>query len=89
MSVLPWPMLVGPGELTTAPSAMVSDPTRQAQNSPIVSEPSAFRTEPWPVTVATVMPPKASPTITSPFTFTAPPLEIVSVPGPPLVSPPT
>src|SRR5262244_3304626 len=51
LSVLPTPMDVRPGELTTPPSAMVSVPiTLQPQLlAPIASELNAFKTEPAPV----------------------------------------
>src|SRR5262249_42595092 len=54
LSVLPAAIDVGVRELTTPPSAMVSGATRlqpQPLSPPIVSELSAFRTEPAPVTV--------------------------------------
>ena len=93
LSVLPAKMSVEPGELTTAPSATVSVPTRgppQPQlGPPIVREFETFKTEPGPVTVTNEVPVMPSPTAMRPFTFTAPPLAIVSVPGPLVVPPPT
>src|SRR5262249_15520374 len=55
LSVLPAAIDVGPGELTTPPSAIVNVPTSGPQpqpTPPIVSDVAAFRTEPAPVTVA-------------------------------------
>src|SRR3954471_8460892 len=85
LSVLPLPIPVKPGELTTPPLATVRVPTRQSQGSPIASEVSAFKTEPAPVTVTVEVKVAPSPTLMAPFTLTTPPLEIVSVPGPPLL----
>src|SRR6516225_5726860 len=76
LSVLPAAIDVGPGELTTPPSATVSVPTRlqpQPLSPPIVSELSAFRTEPAPVTV-TVEAPVTSPMIVDVVELTTPPL---------------
>src|SRR5580700_1331399 len=89
LRVLPAPMPVKPGELTTPPLATVSVPTRQSQGSPMTSDVSAFNTEPGPVTVANELPVRASPIPTAALTFTVPPLAIVSVPGPGVVPLPT
>jgi hypothetical protein len=89
LSVLPAPILVKPGELTTPPLATVSVPTRQSQVSPILSEVCAVRTEPGPVTVTAEVPSEGSPTNTPPLTLTTPPLAIVRLPGPPVVPAPT
>src|SRR5262249_59278773 len=53
LSVLPAPIDVAPGELTTPPSATVSVPIAlQSQLvAPIASELNAFKTEPVPVTI--------------------------------------
>ncbi len=78
-------MPVKPGELTTPPSATVSVPIRGPQPqlvSPTTSEESAFRVEPAPVTVSVEVP-VGSPTPRGPVTLTTPPLEMVSIPGPP------
>src|SRR5215831_1423641 len=90
LSVLPAPIDVGPGELTTPPSATVSVPTRLQPQllAPIVSESSAFKTEPAPVTV-TVEAPVTSPTAMNPVTLTTPLLAIVSMPGPSVLPVPT
>src|SRR5262249_38763260 len=93
LRVLPAAIEVGPGELTTPPSAMVSVPTRlqpQPLSPPIVSELSAFRTEPAPVTV-TVEAPVTSPMNIGAVALTVPPLATVSMPGPSLLllPPPT
>src|SRR5215470_5934265 len=91
LSVLPAAIDVGLGELTTPPSAMVSVPTRlqpQPLSPPIVSELSAFRTEPAPVTV-TVEAPVTSPMNIGAVALTVPPLATVSMPGPSVLPPPT
>src|SRR5215472_13859514 len=91
LSVLPVPIGVPPGVLTTPPSAMVSVPTRlqpQPLSPPIVSELSAFRTEPAPVTV-TVEAPVASPMNIGAVALTVPPSATVSMPGPSVLPPPT
>jgi hypothetical protein len=90
LSVLPAAIDVGPGELTTPPSATVSVPTRLQPQllSPMVSELSAFKTEPAPVTVK-VEAPVTSPMNTGAVEVTVPPLATVSMPGPVLVPPPT
>src|ERR1700704_3585824 len=89
VGVLPLPTPVNPGELTTPPSATVSVPTRQSQGSPTDSEFPAFRAEPVPVTVSIEVP-VGSPTPRGPVALTTPPLEMVSIPGPPNVPlPPT
>jgi hypothetical protein len=56
LSVLPAPMPVKPGELTTPPSAIVSVPVVQAQGWPRVSELVTFRVDPAPVTVTSELP---------------------------------
>jgi len=68
----------------------VSVPTRLQPQllSPIVSELSAFKTEPAPVTVK-VEAPVTSPMNTGAVEVTVPPLATVSMPGPVLVPPPT
>ncbi len=90
LSVLPAAIDVEPGELTTPPSATVSVPTRLQPQllSPMVSELSAFKTEPAPVTVK-VEAPVTSPMDTGAVEVTVPPLATVSMPGPVLVPPPT
>jgi len=91
LSVLPAAIDVGPGELTTPPSATVSVPTRlqpQPLSPPIVSELSAFRTEPAPVTV-TVEAPVTSPMNIGAVALTVPPAATVSMPGPSVLPPPT
>src|SRR6476620_7376292 len=89
LSVLPWAMPVKPGELTTPPSATVSVPIKPQPQlvSPTTSEERAFRTEPAPVTV-TAEDPVGSPIPMRPVELTTPPLEIVSIPGPPKLPPP-
>jgi hypothetical protein len=86
LSVLPWAMPVKPDELTTPPSATVSVPIRGPPQpqlvSPTTTEESAFRAEPAPVTVSVEVPVE-SPTPRGPVTLTTPPLEMVSIPGPP------
>ena len=86
-------MPIEAGVLTSAPSATVSVPTRlppQPQPGPPSVRPlKTFRTEPEPVTVTSEVPVRPSPTVISPFTFTVPPLAIVSVPAPEVVPPPT
>src|SRR5262245_24235197 len=89
LSVLPARILVA-RELTTPPSTMVSVPTSGPQPqslSPMESAP-AFKTEPAPVTVNRELPLAASPMLTK-VELTMPPLEIVSLPIPPVLSPPT
>src|SRR5262245_11704721 len=88
LSVLPAPIDVAPGELTTPPSATVSVPIRLQPQllSPIASELNAFKTEPAPVTV-TVEVPVTSPMTVNPVELTTPPLAIVSAPGPTVTSP--
>ena len=87
--MLPAPIDVAPGELTTPPSAMVSVPiTLQPQLlAPIASELNAFKTEPAPVTITCELPLDASPMIVGPVELTPPPLAIVSAPGPTEPSP--
>src|SRR6516162_5036529 len=89
LSVLPAAIDMGLGELTTPPSAMVSAPTRlqpQPLSPPTVSELSAFKTEPAPVTV-TVEAPVTSPMIVDVVELTTPPLAMMSAPGPTETSP--
>src|SRR5260221_11282145 len=90
LSVLPAAIDVGPGELTTPPSATVSVPTRLQPQllSPILSELSAFQTEPAPVTVK-VEPPVTSPMNTGAVEVTVPPLATAGRPGALPVRPPT
>src|SRR5262245_33654120 len=58
LSVLPAPIDVAPGELTTPPSATVSVPSRLQPQlvAPIASELNAFKTEPAPVTITLELP---------------------------------
>src|SRR5215510_7067667 len=87
LSVLPAPIDVAPGELTTPPSAMVSVPTGlQPQLPPIASELNAFKTEPAPVTITLELP-LTSPMIVDVVELTTPPLAMVSAPGPTEPSP--
>src|SRR5262245_178905 len=90
LSVLPAPMLVVPGELTTPPSAMVSVPTVGPQpqpGPPISSKLNAFKVEPAPVTVKLELPSAASPTVVAKVELTTPPLAMTSAPGPTEPSP--
>src|SRR5262245_5451023 len=87
LSVLPAPIDVAPGELTTPPSAMVSVPTGlQPQPPPIASELNAFKTEPAPVTIKLELP-LTSPMIVDVVELTTPPLAMMSAPGPTVTSP--
>jgi hypothetical protein len=91
LSVLPAAIDVGPGELTTPPSAIVSVPTSGPQpqpTPPIASDVAALKTEPAPVTV-TVEVPVTSPMNTGAVEVTVPPLATVSMPGPSVLPPPT
>src|SRR5262249_11052630 len=90
LSVLPAPIDVAPGELTTPPSATVSVPIRLQPQllSPIASELNAFKTEPAPVTV-TVEAPVGSPMPMNPVELTTPPFAMVSMPVPPELPLPT
>src|SRR5262245_10779180 len=91
LSVLPAAIDVGPGELTTPPSAIVNVPTSGPQpqpTPPIVSDVAAFKTEPAPVTV-TVEAPVTSPMNIGAVALTVPPLATVSTPGPSVLPPPT
>jgi len=65
LSVLPAPIDVAPGELTTPPSATVSVPMRPQPQlvSPIKSALNAFNTEPAPVTTSLELPSAASPMV--------------------------
>src|SRR5262249_11505285 len=58
LSVLPAPIDVAPGELTTPPSATVSVPSSLQPQlvAPIASELNAFKTEPAPVTITLELP---------------------------------
>ena len=87
--MLPWAMPVKPDELTTPPLATVSVPIRPQPQlvSPTTSEERAFSVEPAPVTVSVEVP-VGSPTPRGPVALTTPPLEMVSIPGPPNVPPP-
>src|SRR6516162_10272519 len=89
LSVLPAPIDVAPGELTTPPSATVSVPTGLQPQllAPIASELNAFKTEPAPVTITFELPSYASPMIVDVVELTTPPLAIVSAPGPTVTSP--
>src|SRR6516162_6768363 len=89
LSVLPAPIDVAPGELTTPPSATVSVPTGLQPQllAPIASELNAFKTEPAPVTITFELPSYASPMIVDVLELTTPPLAIVSAPGPTVTSP--
>ena len=91
LSVPPASINVEPGELTTPPSAMVSVPTGSQPQpaSPTASPAKAFKTEPAPVTVNVEEPLSKSPMVVRPVTLTVPPLEIVNIPGPPVLPPPT
>jgi hypothetical protein len=91
LSVLPAAIDVGPGELTTPPSAIVNVPMSgpQPQSAPpIASDVAAFKTEPAPVTV-TVEAPVTSPMNIGAVALTVPPLATVSMPGPSVLPPPT
>src|SRR5215510_16335301 len=83
LSVLPAPIDVAPGELTTPPSATVSVPIRLQPQlvAPIASELNAFKTEPAPVTITLEMP-LTSPMIVDVVELTTPPLAVMSAPGP-------
>src|SRR6516165_8129332 len=89
LSVLPAPIDVAPGELTTPPSATVSVPTGLQPQllAPIASELNAFKTEPAPVTITFELPSYASPMIVDVVELTTPPLAMVSAPGPTEPSP--
>lgn len=91
LSVLPAAIEVEPGELTTPPSATVSVPIRLQPQlvAPIASEPSAFKTEPVPVTSTFELPSAASPMVVDAVELTPAPLETTSTPGPPVLPPPT
>src|SRR5215831_18384411 len=88
LSVLPAPIDVAPGELTTPPSATVSVPIAlQSQLvAPIASELNAFKTEPVPVTITLELP-LTSPMIVDVVELTTPPLAVMSAPGPTETSP--
>src|SRR6516165_525906 len=88
LSVLPAPIDVAPGELTTPPSATVSVPTGLQPQlvAPIASELNAFKTEPAPVTITLELP-LTSPMIVDVVELTTPPLAMVSAPGPTEPSP--
>ena len=76
---------------TTPPSAMASVPARgpQPQSSPPMESPVvAVRREPAPVT-STVDEPSALSPMTVTLVLTAPPLDIVNIPGLPMLPPPT
>src|SRR5262249_48224153 len=89
LSVLPAPIDVAPGELTTPPSATVSVPTGLQPQllAPIASELNAFKTEPAAVTITFELPSYASPMIVDVVELTTPPLAMVSAPGPTEPSP--
>src|SRR5215467_10037854 len=89
LSVLPAPIDVAPGELTTPPSATVSVPTGLQPQllAPIASELNAVKTEPTPVTITFELPSYASPMIVDVVELTTPPLAMVSAPGPTEPSP--
>src|SRR5215471_8398998 len=88
LSVLPAPIDVAPGELTTPPSATVSVPSRLQPQlvAPIASELNAFKTEPAPVTIKLELP-LTSPMIVDVVELTTPPLAMMSAPGPTVTSP--
>jgi hypothetical protein len=89
LSVLPATIRVA-RELTAPPSATVSVPTSGPQPqsvSPTESAP-AFKTEPAPLTVNRELPLAASPMVTR-VELTTAPSEIVSLPIPPVLPPPT
>ena len=90
LSVLPARILVSAAS-TTPPSAMASVPTRgpQPQSSPPMESPVvAVRREPVPVT-STVDEPSALSPMKVTLVLTAPPLDIVNIPGVPMLPPPT
>jgi hypothetical protein len=78
-SVLPTPTPVKTGELTTAPSAIVSVPTPQPQELPMASDVATFTVEPAPVTVTIEVPVIRSP-MSRTAEFSVPPPETVSAP---------
>src|SRR5215510_8882319 len=88
LSVLPAPIDVAPGELSTPPSATVSVPIALQPQlvAPIASELNAFKTEPAPVTITLELP-LTSPMIVDVVELTTPPLAMVSAPGPTEPSP--
>src|SRR5262245_21885453 len=88
LSVLPAPIDVAPGELSTPPSATVSVPIALQPQlvAPIASELNAFKTEPVPVTITPELP-LTSPMIVDVVELTTPPLAMMSAPGPTVTSP--
>src|SRR5262249_55166000 len=88
LSVLPAPIDVAPGELSTPPSATVSVPIALQPQlvAPIASELNAFKTEPVPVTI-TLERPLTSAMIVDGVELTTPPLAMMSAPGPTVTSP--
>src|SRR5262252_6019726 len=78
LSVLPAPIDVAPGEMTTAPSATVSVTTGLHPQllAPIACELNAYKTEPARGTITSELPSDASPTIVAVGELTSPLLAI-------------